>query len=332
MKLTSNHQSIFREEPEKKSFPWGKVIYLSILAIIIIALFSWGWTKVWYIKAPGLVQAREFLVQSTETGRIKTILVHVGDHVTSDMDLVRLNVTKRGQDQWNSQELYQIKESLAKIGGQADVAAKELSLKRKLAANLAMERMRTKRLYDQRVIKYSDYKKIDLDYQNLQAEVDRLKVLVKVLNSEKDTLADIYRQYLYPRGNVFTSIHSVTPGVVISRERQPGDVVLAGQPILTLIDPNDIFIKAFIDEKFLSDINLGESATLIFKNGAIYHGKVVKLYPASDPLPPEYQKYYMTRQNAIVAEIKPNHIDSKEMKYGMVVKVKFSKNLLNFLH
>jgi HlyD family secretion protein len=332
MKLTKNHQSIFREEPEKKSFPWGKVIYLSILAIIIIALISWGWTKIWYIEAPGLVQAREFLVQSTETGRIQTIQVHIGDHVTPDMDLVRLNVTKRGQDQWNSQELYQIKESLAKIEGQADVAAKELSVKRNLAANLARERMRTKRLFEQRVIKYSDYKKLDLEFQNLQAEVDRLRVLVNVLNSEKDTLAGIYRQYLYPRGNVFTSIHSVSPGVVISRDRQPGDVVLPGQPILTLIDPNDIFIKAFIDEKFLSDITLGESATLIFRNGKIYHGKVIRLYPASDPLPPEYQKYYMTRQNAIVAEIKPDHMNPKEMKYGMVVKVKFSNKLLGFLH
>jgi multidrug resistance efflux pump len=330
MKLTGNHQPIFRGESEKKSFPWGKIIYLSILGFVIIAIVTWVWTKIRYIEAPGLVQAREFLVQSAETGRIETIAANIGDHVTPDMELARVNVTKRGQDQWNPEMIYQIKASMEKISGQAEVASKELSLKSGLVNSLATERIRTKRLLEQRVIKYSDYKKIDLECQTLQAEAGRLRSLVNALDKEKETLNDIYRQYLPPGGKVFVSINSPAAGIVINRERQPGDVVLVGQPILTLIDPNEIFIKAFIDEKFLMDINLGEPAKIIFKDGSIYPGKVVKFYPGSDSLPPEYQRYYMTRQKAIVAEIKPDCLDSKQLKYGMVVKVRFANNMLNF--
>jgi multidrug efflux pump subunit AcrA (membrane-fusion protein) len=99
MKLSSKPQPIFKEEPAPPRIPWGKLIYFTLLGGLLLFLGLWLWTKVRYMEAPALVQYREFLVQSTEPGRITEIPVKIGDLVSPRTVVATLDITRRGLDQ-----------------------------------------------------------------------------------------------------------------------------------------------------------------------------------------------------------------------------------------
>jgi HlyD family secretion protein len=316
---------LYRQGEERRGFPWGKIIYLAILAILLGSLGWWGWRRVIYIEAPALVQGREVQIQSSETGRIEAVTVEIGDQVTPEMVVARLNVTRRGQDQWSPETAARLRESLQRVSGEAAVLAKELSLKSSLAAAYDRERRRSRQLLEQHVLKYGDYKKMDLEIQAKQTELGQLKKRLAVLHEEKRLLEEIYQQHLPPHGAVCVELTAHTGGCVIQRNRQPGEVVLAGQPVVTLVDLRQLHVKAFLPEKFQPDITLGEKSVILLKDGSMIPGKVVKLYPATEHLPPEYQKYYMTRQQAIIAEILPDQNDPEKLLHGLPATVRFSR-------
>ncbi|RLA87008.1 MAG: hypothetical protein DRG58_11285 [Deltaproteobacteria bacterium] len=317
--------TIFKPEAEKKKFPWGKLVYFTILGIIGLALLQWLWNRTIYIEAPALVQSQEIRVQATETGRIESILVKIGDVVTPQTVVARLNITRRLQDQWSPEMIFRLNQAISKLEGEASVTARQLRALSNLASSYATERQRANQLLKQKVLKYSDYKRIDLEFQSLNVEVARLQQLLSTLNHEKRLLEEIYQRYLPPQGEVKIDLTPAVGGIVVKIDREPGEVVLAGQPVLTTAIPKNLFIKAFIEEKYQPAINLGDNATILFKDGSQAEGQVQKLYPASEPLPPEYQEHYMTRQRAIVAEIIPTHPDPQKMLYGLTVKVRFQK-------
>jgi multidrug resistance efflux pump len=327
MKLSSKPPPIYREEPAPKKIPWGKTVYFTLLGVIFLSLGWWGWTRVRYIEAPALVQYREFMVQSTEPGRVKSIPVKIGDLVSPETVVATLDITRRGMDQWSPDMIFRTQDSIQKVIAEETVASRELALKRGLAANLGKERERAKNLLNQGVVKYSDYKKMDLDYQSLAAAVGELQARVQALQRERQVLDGIYQQNLPPGGRQLEELKPATGGIIIKKEREPGDVVLAGQAVLTLIDPESIYVKAFFPEKVQPFLHLGDEALIILPDGSKTRGEVKKLYPASEPLPPEYQKYYMTRQRAIVAEIVLNSPDIAEMPYGLAIKTRIIKPL-----
>jgi len=316
---------IYQQPPDKKRFPWGKVIYLTILVILLGFLGHWAWTRTIYLEAPALVQAREFLVQSTETGRIESLTVEIGDAVTPETVVARLNVTQRLKDQWSPEMLARLNESLNRLQGEAEVTAREVALKSGLAASLGRERHRSRELLELRVVKYSDYKKLDLEHQGLQVEIGKLQKRLTVLQEERRLLEELYQRYLSPPNQVRLDLKPPMPGVVILKNRQAGEVVLAGQPVLTLYDPKDLFVKAYVPQEYQPSISIGDQAVILFKDGSRLQGEVRKLYPSSETLPPEYQEYYMTRQRAIIAEIQPAEVDPQKLLYGLTVKVRFPR-------
>lgn len=327
MKLSSKPPPIFKAEPAPKKIPWGKLVYFTFLGAMLLYAGWWGWTRVRYVEAPALVQYREFLVQSTEPGRVKSIPVKIGDLVSPQTVVASLDITRRGMDQWSPDMIFRTQDSIQKIVAEETVVCRELALKRGLAGNLGKERERTKNLLNQGVVKYSDYKKLDLDYQSMAAVVGQLQARVQALQEERRVLEGIYQQHLPPSGRQLVELKPAIWGIVIKQEREPGDVVMAGQAVLTLIDPESLYVKAFFPEKFQPFLHLGDEAIIILPDGSKTKGEVKKLYPASEPLPPEYQKYYMTRQRAIVAEIVIKSPDTAKMPYGLTIKARITKPL-----
>jgi multidrug resistance efflux pump len=327
MKLSSKPPPIFQAEVAPKKVPWGKMIYLTLLGVLFLSLGWWGFIRVRYMEAPALVQYREFLVQAKEPGRVAEVPVKIGDLVSPETLVAILDITRRGMDQWSPDMIFRTQDSIQKIIAEETVVCRELALKKGLAANLGKERQRAKNLLNQGVIKYSEYKKLDLDHQSLSAVVGELQGRAQALQRQRQVLEDIYQQHLPPCGRQLAELKPATWGIVIKQDRELGEVVLAGQAVLTLIDPDNLYVKAFFPEKFQPFLHLGNDAVILLPDGSKETGEVKKLYPASEPLPPEYQKYYMTRQRAIVAEIGLKSADPARMPYGLTVKARISKPL-----
>jgi multidrug resistance efflux pump len=72
----------------------------------------------------------------------------------------------------------------------------------------------------------------------------------------------------------YTEIHAPVGGIVDVRAVQRGEMVSAGQPIMTLIDPDDLWVRADVEESYIDRIRLGDSLTVRLPSGETRTGVV----------------------------------------------------------
>ncbi len=52
------------------------------------------------------------------------------------------------------------------------------------------------------------------------------------------------------------------PGVITQRHREPGETVSPGAPVVTLMDPEDRWVRIYVREDRMGGVNLGQTATI----------------------------------------------------------------------
>jgi HlyD family secretion protein len=72
----------------------------------------------------------------------------------------------------------------------------------------------------------------------------------------------------------YTEIHAPIDGVVDVRAVRPGEVVNAGQPIVTLINPDDLWVRADVEESYIARIKIGDTLTVRLPSGEERQGRV----------------------------------------------------------
>ena len=72
----------------------------------------------------------------------------------------------------------------------------------------------------------------------------------------------------------YTEIHAPIDGMVDVRAARPGEVVNPGQPILTLINPDDLWVRADIEESYIGGVKLGDKLTVRLPSGEERDGTV----------------------------------------------------------
>ena len=78
--------------------------------------------------------------------------------------------------------------------------------------------------------------------------------------------ADVYLNY--------TRIYAPVDGIVDVRAALQGEVVTAGEAIVTLVNPDDLWVRADIEESYIDGIHLGEKMTVRLPSGAGRTGTV----------------------------------------------------------
>jgi HlyD family secretion protein len=72
----------------------------------------------------------------------------------------------------------------------------------------------------------------------------------------------------------YTEIHAPIDGVVDVRAARIGEVVTAGQPIVTLINPDDLWVRADVEETYIDRVRLGDKLTVRLPSGEERTGTV----------------------------------------------------------
>jgi HlyD family secretion protein len=72
----------------------------------------------------------------------------------------------------------------------------------------------------------------------------------------------------------YTEIHSPINGIVDTRTALQGEVVNAGQAIVTLINQDDLWVRADVEETYIDQIHLGEKLMVRLPSGAEREGTV----------------------------------------------------------
>jgi HlyD family secretion protein len=101
-----------------------------------------------------------------------------------------------------------------------------------------------------------------------------------------------------------TRLLSPLTGIVLRKNMEVGETATPGAPILTLMDPNDMWLRAYVSEPDLGRIRLGQTATLTVDAfpGRTFAGVV--------------------REIASEAEFTPKNVQTKKERVNLVYRVK----------
>lgn len=78
----------------------------------------------------------------------------------------------------------------------------------------------------------------------------------------------------------YTELHAPIAGIVDVRAAHAGEVLTVGQPVVTLVDPDDYWVRADVEETYIDRVKLGDSLRVRLPSGETREGRV--FYRAAD--------------------------------------------------
>jgi HlyD family secretion protein len=113
-----------------------------------------------------------------------------------------------------------------------------------------------------------------------KAVVTAQESAVKQAESETHAAAAIYN---------YTDIVAPMDGLITVRKSESGDTITPGTPIFQMVDLNQIWAAAWIDEAQVAPLQEGQKATIKLRSGRVFRGKVVRLNKAADTVTRELE-------------------------------------------
>ena len=72
----------------------------------------------------------------------------------------------------------------------------------------------------------------------------------------------------------YTELHAPIDGIVDVRAARAGEVVGVGQPVVTLVNPDDLWVRVDVEESYIDGVHLGDRMTVRLPSGAEREGTV----------------------------------------------------------
>jgi HlyD family secretion protein len=108
-----------------------------------------------------------------------------------------------------------------------------------------------------------------------KSSVDQIAMRRAALDSYRNQLAASTAQSDKAKVRLdYTEIHAPINGIVDVRAALQGEVVSPAQPIVTLINPDDLWVRADVEESYIDRIHLGDKLPVRLASGATYEGTV----------------------------------------------------------
>ena len=274
------------------------------------------------IAVTGTIEALQVDVSPKLTGRIVERTVREGDRVTRGQLLVRLDADELIAEARRAEAA--VRTADARLRDLlAGARAQEIEQARQALVNATATRVWTERDYN---------RAMELFRKDLIAaqEVDRARQAYEVAKAneigsrEKLALVEAgAREYeiaaaravvaearaavvLAERRLEQTRLVSPLDGVVLHKNMEVGETAVPGQSILTLMDPRDLWLRAYVPETEMARVKLGQGATLSVDAfpGRVFQGIVSEV--------------------ASEAEFTPKNVQTKKERVNLVFRVKIA--------
>jgi HlyD family secretion protein len=199
------------------------------------------------------------------------------------------------QEAQTRDQIRQAQAALASTEAQQAEAAADLDLarrdferaeglfKEKIVADQALDRART------------TYEAAKARLESLRKQVDAQRAAVALARATAEQIAVRRSQLLANRHQAaaaraqkdvasvrlgYTEIRAPIPAVVALDAARQGEVVTIGQPIVSLINPDNLWVRADVEETYIDRIRLGDRFSVRFPSGMEKQGTV--FYRAAD--------------------------------------------------
>ena len=229
------------------------------------------------VMGTGTLEARvKTTVSARIQERIAEVLVDQGDRVNKGQLLARLDDAELKQQVAIAEAtLAAAKQTALRV--EADLARAE--------AVLALAQKDEKRLTG--LLASNAVSQIDADKATEAlriAEADLRRSNAAIAESQGQVLvAD--KTLLHRREQLaFTQLTAPYDGLIIRRDREPGDMVVPGASLLELISLDEMWISAWVDETEMPKLAAGQKAQVVFRSeaGQTYPGVVSRLGREAD--------------------------------------------------
>ena len=248
-------------------------------------------------------QIGELLVKEGDTvKKDQLIAVIKPDELQADTAYYRSNVAGlssqvqeseaalRFQQRQTTDQIAQAESTLASTEAQVKAAASDVEAARLTYArtqDLAQQKVASPQELDQARAAFNTAQ-AKLDALNKQVEAQRSAVALARANAEQVAVrrsqvqASEHMQAAaaaqQAKANVrlrYAEIHAPVDGIVDVRAVRAGEVVNPGQPVVTLINPDDLWVRADVEETYVDRVTLGQKLTVRLPSGVERDGTVI---------------------------------------------------------
>ena len=229
------------------------------IAILIVILAAIG-AGLYYATArrphslvlTGIVTTDEVIVSSEIQGRLQHLFVQEGDMVTNGELLAVIQPQERQAD-------------LAFYSSSEKQAVALLAQAKADLENAQLNYQREQKLYETGADSAQAYDAARTTCDSAKAHVDALNRQIQAARAQQEK-AGVQLGY--------TEIHAPITGTVDTRAALQGEVVNPGQGIVTLINPDNLWVRADVEETYIDRIRLGDKFTVRLPSGATREGTV----------------------------------------------------------
>lgn len=324
---------VIKEKPAKPKRNTDRLVYFVFLIGIGLFAIYYVTTKMLFIKAKGQVILQNVTVKVTDDSRIMKMYRKEGDLVKkgdslfsyiSDKDLLSAGVfTGEHQNMTISEKInWILKEQLAtrkKIEeNKIDLQAMQGQLSILQGKH---DMMRSEVMLD--VLPVGKLESSEREVGLLSTEQKKLQAENKLLLAYLEKLSGLIppADSSYSSGSLNgngdnTGRHlflSPIDGTITRILFQESEVALKTDNIMSINKEENVYIKAFFDQKDVTKLQEGDIMRLKFPDGTISKGRLKRFYFATYSLPDEFQKRYDSPQRSVAADIYPT--DSTELSH-----------------
>jgi len=220
----------------------------------------------------GTVEARlSYALGPTLAGRVRSVAVDQGDRVTAGQVVAELDPVDL-DERVNSATFGMQRASLALSTSEAQL--REAASREKLAqASAARYRDLVAKKFvskEMAAAKESEAEVAKAGREAVAASLAAARRDIERLDAERKAL-------LQQRANL--KLLSPVDGVVVSRDAEPGNTVVAGQAVVRLVDPSSLWVRARIDQAQAGGLAVGQTVKIVLRSrqGETFPGKVARI-------------------------------------------------------
>ena len=224
------------------------------------------------VMGTGTLEARvKTTISARIQDRLEKVLVDQGDTVKSAQLLARLD------DAESLQQVAIAEATLAAAKQSAERVRADLARSEAVLALARLDHKRQASLVASRAVAQADADKTAEGLRVAEADFKRSNASIaeaegQILVAEKNLL---YRKEQL----AFTEIRSPYDGLIIRRDREPGDVLVPGASLMQIVSLDEIWVSAWVDETAMPALATNQPARIVFRSepNRSYPGKVSRL-------------------------------------------------------
>jgi HlyD family secretion protein len=291
------------------------------------------------MMASGTVEATEASLGFQVSGRIRTIVPREGDQVHSGAELAQLDRTEL--EARRAQALAQRDAARALLADLARGARTEEVAQLRSAVSAADERAadarrdleRVERLFQGGAVSREAFEKARLAQSVAESQRDQAREQLKLLErgATQERLS-AQRAAVAQADAAIQQVDALLTGAVITapfdgtvtvRDREPGETVAAGAPVLTVVNLSDRWIRIYVREDRLGRLRLGAPVSIRSDTypEKRYAGTISYISSAAEFTPRNVQTTEERVKLVYAVKVRITGDDGQELKPGMPADV-----------